>query len=692
MRIDSLANLLRKGDRVAVSNITGREASKVSVDSQAYADNIVGGWALGKGGTVLRCPRGRDIPVFGTCEELRKGLPAEQQPNRVVVYSPPEAVYGEVKEAVYHLADTLEALFVITENVSIEVTAKIHCLGHEANVDVIGCNALGAVNPHDHVRVGAVGGSDPEGTFRPGSVAIVSNSGNMVNTIASYLRTAGLGVSTGVSTGKDVLILTPLKEYLALAEADPRTKLVILYIEPGGLYEQEAIDWARESGFSKPILVYVAGELAEQAGVSLGHAGAVVEGPATSARGKMALFDEYFGLPPFNPDERYRRTDKLKQGLKRGMRARALHHLPGAAMLVYYTLGWRRDFEIRQSMRLNPWLVNFGELGAKMSPKLLVQSGEIPDPYRRVFRQHGRASLGLSPVRRSMRSASHASSTDGETTRIFGTNLTKLMASARFGEALILSWTGCPPRTDWEATLVEMCLIAALTNGPGTLSAQAAKLSASAGNSPHTGMIATLSAIGDVHGGNGQRAVQYLTRIFQDTDLADPYDPEHGIDLDRLAHQVAERFRKHKAAAKESGLEYERIPCLGHPVFRGRPVNLDPREQAVSRAIETRGAYNVFLDFYHRLARALHEVGVANSVWAVNVDAAVACVWLGVCWPHLKEKRMTLQRAGDIALLAFALGRAAGGAAEFLDHQDHGTPMDMRIPIDECTALTPPRE
>ena len=39
----SLSSLLKKGDRVAVSNITGREASKVSIVSQRYCGNVVAG-------------------------------------------------------------------------------------------------------------------------------------------------------------------------------------------------------------------------------------------------------------------------------------------------------------------------------------------------------------------------------------------------------------------------------------------------------------------------------------------------------------------------------------------------------------------------------------------------------------------------------------------------------------------------
>jgi hypothetical protein len=53
---------------------------------------------------------------------------------------------------------------------------------------------------------------------------------------------------------------------------------------------------------------------------------------------------------------------------------------------------------------------------------------------------------------------------------------------------------------------------------------------------------------------------------------------------------------------------------------------------------------------------------------------------------------MTVERARDIPFVAFALGRAAGGAGEFLDHQDFGTQMDMRISVKDCKELTKARE
>ncbi|MCD6399510.1 CoA-binding protein, partial [candidate division WOR-3 bacterium] len=308
MRAKSLRDLLKAGDRVAVSNITGREASSVSAASQKYCGNIVGGWGLGKGGMTIDVPgRSEPIPVFSNFEELIKSLDASKRPNKVIVYSPPGAVYAEVKEIAEHSSGVVETLFIITEHVSIEVTAKIAKMCQQADIDVVGCNSLGMINVHDAVRVGAVGGDNPSESFKKGSVAIISNSGNMVNTMASYLQSAGLGTSYGISTGKDTLILGPLKNLLALAKDDPHTKIIVLYIEPGGLYEKEAVEMLKEGSFPKPIIPYITGDILQKLDLSLGHAGAVVEGTDTTAKAKMELFDEYFGIKPFDPEIKYRK-------------------------------------------------------------------------------------------------------------------------------------------------------------------------------------------------------------------------------------------------------------------------------------------------------------------------------------------------------------------------------------------------
>jgi len=260
------------------------------------------------------------------------------------------------------------------------------------------------------------------------------------------------------------------------------------------------------------------------------------------------------------------------------------------------------------------------------------------------------------------------------------------MKSRSFAAALTAAWTGSLPADAFEERLAEMTLTASLTNGPGTISAQGAKLSASAGNRPNTAMIATLASVGEVHGGNGAKAVTYLLEIFAGSGLEDPYDPD--FKTVPLAKKTASAFKKRKEAAQAIGLEYEKIPCLGHPVFRESEVNYDPREQVIGEFIRQSRRRLVFLDFYHHLAFALRANGAVSRVMAVNVDAAIACVWLSICWKALVRKELSVQRVIDIPFALFCLGRAAGGAGEFFDHQDHGSAMDMRIPVHECRSLT----
>lgn len=683
----TLSGLIKKGDRVAVSNITGREASKVSQISQQYCGNIVAGWALGKSGNTIDVPGGKSIPVFGQFEEMMTKLPANKKPNKVIVYSPPDAVYGDVKEVVENGHGCIKTVFVITEHVSIEVTAKLRHLGGMEGVDILGCNTLGAINAHDRTRVGAVGGDSPAETFRKGSACIISNSGNMVNTIAAYLQSSGLGVSYGISTGKDTLMLTPLKDLLPLALKDKHTSMIVLYVEPGGIYEREAIELLKKSKMTKPMLVYVAGEFAEGLNMSLGHAGAVVDGPGTSASQKKALFDDYFGLPAFKPQHSNKAVNMLEEGGCRGLRVTALHDIVPAATAIMSALKIKRDFAPTRPLSYRPWFLDFGSLAENLPRDLVLYKSDIPEPYAKLVKKYVTASMGRTASRQPMRNTSHASSNDGVTPRIYGYSLLSLMQEKTFAEAVLLYWTGQPVKHAFEVRLFEMSLMASLTNGPGTISAQGAKISASAGNGPNTAMMTTLGSIGTVHGGNGSKAAKMLIKIFRESDLVDPYDKANVPDLDKMVRKFVRAFVKLKAGAKEAGLAYDKIPCLGHPVFNKDPINYDPRERVIHSFMEKEGIYNVFLDFYHRLSRDLMTQHATSKVHAVNVDAALTCVIMGIVWPMLVDKKITIERVSDLPFLAFALGRVAGGAGEYLDHRETGTAMDMRVPVGECQFL-----
>lgn len=64
---------------------------------------------------------------------------------------------------------------------------------------------------------------------------------------------------------------------------------------------------------------------------------------------------------------------------------------------------------------------------------------------------------------------------------------------------------------------------------------------------------------------------------------------------------------KTKAAGN---LSYAKIPCVNHPVFKGKELNRDPREVYVRDLFRSRNSYNLFLKFYHELVQALASDGV----------------------------------------------------------------------------------
>lgn len=227
--------------------------------------------------------------------------------------------------------------------------------------------------------------------------------------------------------------------------------------------------------------------------------------------------------------------------------------------------------------------------------------GVVPQPYRDQIEQFHLTQFGRMTARRDMRNASHASSNDGATPRLYRHNVLRLMESRSFAYAVIFGWTGYPPSRPFEPDLVEKTLIAALTNGPGTISAQAAMLSASAGNAPHTAMIATLAAIGDVHGGNGKEATSWMIDAFATSGLTDPYDASMRGLVNQKARQVAAGLLQRKRAAAEQDVArcggFLRVTTVGRSRGKARAAwsftasffagYRDPVEQSYGRFAPT---------------------------------------------------------------------------------------------------------
>ena len=240
-----------------------------------------------------------------------------------------------------------------------------------------------------------------------------------------------------------------------------------------------------------------------------------------------------------------------------------------------------------------------------------------------------------------------------------------------------------------------MCLTASLTNGPGTISAQGAKGAVSADGPEvpdriqvNKGYIGFLSHTGFAHGGNGFEAMAFLMERFKESELADPGDKSHGLELGEMATAYAKEYKTYKAGAKAAGdLNYAKIPCINHPVFKGEDVNFDPREVFVDELFKKREDYNIFQDFYHELVNALFKTGVSKNVYCVNVDAVIAVILLKMLWKPYQSGEISGAALESAAFTTFLFGRMIGSAAEVDDHTNRGRNMDTRSKASACSYV-----
>lgn len=273
-----------------------------------------------------------------------------------------------------------------------------------------------------------------------------------------------------------------------------------------------------------------------------------------------------------------------------------------------------------------------------------------------------------------------------------GVEVDELVGEWSFTETAFLALLGRRPNAE-ELYSMGVLLGLIITNGPGTISAQGPK-GAVAADGPEVpdrvqvnkAYLGFLTHTGYAHGGNGFEAIAFLVERFKGASLKDPGSQDHGVNLSTLALDYAKEYLAYKTKAKAAGnLNYAKIPCINHPVFKGKDVNFDPREVFVDKLFKDRGSYNVFQDFYHELVHALFKAGVSRNVYCVNVDAVIAVILLKMLWVPFNEGKISSAEMESAAFTVFLFGRMIGSAAEIDDHTNRGRNMDTRTPASRCS-------
>jgi succinyl-CoA synthetase alpha subunit len=256
-----------------------------------------------------------------------------------------------------------------------------------------------------------------------------------------------------------------------------------------------------------------------------------------------------------------------------------------------------------------------------------------------------------------------------------------------------LAITGKKP-TPEQALPLQILIGLLISNGPGSITSQGAK-GAVAADGPQTprrvqinkAMVGFLTHSGYSHGGNGYEGMAFLLEQFRGADLRDPNDADHGIDLKAMASAFAKTYKAEKGAAKELGQELRALPGVHHPVFKGKPINHDPRERFIAKFLAERGQYNVFHAFYVELVQALYDEGATPYVFCVNVDAVIAALLLGMLWTDYRSGALGERELETAAFNVFLYGRMIGAAAEIDDHLNRGRNMDTRTPEAQCAHV-----
>ncbi len=274
--------LITSDTTVILQGITGREAVTMTREGLDYGTHIIGGVTPGRGGREVH-----GVPVYDTVEEIAK----KTRVDASVISVPPAFTRDAVFEAI---EAGVKLMVVVTENIPRFEVAQMVELADQRGARIIGPNCLGVLSP-DEAKVGGLGGraEDAKKAFTKGPIGVMSRSGGMTTEICNTLTAAGLGQSTAVSIGGDAIIGQSYAELMPLFEADPETKAIAIYSEPGGRMEADLARWVKDHDSRLPVVAFMAGRfMDEMPGMRFGHAGTIVEGKADTTAEKIERLRE----------------------------------------------------------------------------------------------------------------------------------------------------------------------------------------------------------------------------------------------------------------------------------------------------------------------------------------------------------------------------------------------------------------
>ncbi|MGD0701623.1 MAG: acetate--CoA ligase family protein [Trebonia sp.] len=227
----------------------------IGYDGDVYLVNPKGGQAHGR-------PLHRQVGDIGTVPDVAFLM----VPGPAVLDAMRDVAVAGVKAAV-----VLSSGFAELGAEGREAQDELASLCRRHEMVVLGPNALGFVNVIDRIALKPFPPGEP---LRPGSIGVVSQSGNITVQLINMARSFDIGLSFAVSTGNEMDVsLADVVDFLA---EDESTAAIAVFAEsfadPAAFLA--ACRKARASG--KPVVVLKVGRSAAAARAALAHTGALV--------------------------------------------------------------------------------------------------------------------------------------------------------------------------------------------------------------------------------------------------------------------------------------------------------------------------------------------------------------------------------------------------------------------------------
>ena len=141
-------------------------------------------------------------------------------------------------------------------------------IAHAGGMRIVGPNTMGIFSAYPSPLQATMA----SGSIKPGSVAIIAQSGNLGSSITFRLVRRNIGISRFTSSGNEADLKTV--DYLELLEHDPKTEIICLYLE-GVRDGKRFFNLAKRITRKKPILLLRGGKSDKGARAAMSHTGAL---------------------------------------------------------------------------------------------------------------------------------------------------------------------------------------------------------------------------------------------------------------------------------------------------------------------------------------------------------------------------------------------------------------------------------